>query len=486
MKNLFLLTFCIVLGFSCDQPKETKRNLLFILTDEQRYDTSAPYGNQLIQTPNLNKLGDESIVFLNAYVTQPVCSPARASILTGLYPHTHGVTTNNIPLDESVKTFPEHILNTDYKTGYIGKWHLGREVDAWHGFDTRISTEDGYTVNDTTKNSNYRDFLLDLGYKPDARNNTFSRTFASNLPYEHSKSKFIENNAVAYLDEVGNQPFILYLGFLEPHHPNTGPFNDLHDTNDIELDSTYYMQTPVHYPLRYFMKKGYSYPEEDTREVFAKYWGLVHQVDLSVGVIMKKLNDLGLADNTIVVFTSEHGKMMRKFGLTGKTVMYEPSSRIPLMIKIPGNIGKAIDTRVSQIDLVPTLLDLLGESIPQELQGKSLIPLIDDRTDEWGPVIMEWNPFTNWEAQLKDCPDWASEEACRDAVQTQIRTVVTQDGWKLNWSSGDKSQLFDLNNDPMEVVNLYTDGPHSDKLSSLKGQILDWQQKNNDKVTLNN
>ena len=479
---LILSLFCLNIGCTpSDNAVIGKKNLLFILTDEQRYDTSAPYGNQLIKTPNLNKLGNEGIVFKQAYVTQPVCSPARSSLLTGLYPHSNGVISNNIPLDEKIKTLPELINDTAYRTAYIGKWHLGREVDAWHGFTQRISIEDGYTINDTTKNSDYREWLLELGYQPDAKNRTFSRTFASNLPFKHSKTKFIEDNAIDFLIQNKDKPFILYLAFLEPHSPNNGPFNDLHDPADVDLDSTYFMNTSKEMPLRYFMKKGYSY-DDSTQMVFAKYWGLVHQVDKSVGNVLDQLKSLGLEGNTIVVFTSEHGKMMRKFGLTGKTVMYEPSSRIPWMMYVPGMEPKTINQRVSQIDMVPTLLELLNQPIPKGLQGKSLLPLVSGTISSNAPIFMEWNPFPNWQNQTKNCPEWAEEEDCIKAVQTQIRTVVTQDGWKLNWSSSDISQLFNLNVDPLEVQNLYHEESNEDKVNELKQLILEWQVKTDDKV----
>jgi len=400
-----------------------------------------------------------------------------------LYPHSHGVTTNNIPLAQETRTLPELIQNENYKTAYIGKWHLGNETQAWHGFDQRISTEDYYTQNDTTDNSDYWHYLVKLGYNPDSEYKTFSRTFATNLPYEHSKSKFIENKAIEFLDKHVDQPFMLYLGFLEPHSPNNGPFNELHNPDDVELDSTYFMSTPREYPLRYFMKKGYTYPDE-TREVFAKYWGLVHQVDLSVGVLLQKLNELGLSEKTILVYTSEHGKMMRKFGLTGKTVMYEPSSRIPWMMRVPGVAPQHIDSRVSQIDLVPTLLELMGKSNP-DLPGESLVSSLMGKEEINRPVFMEWNSFLGWQSQVNNCPDWATEEECADAVQTQIRTIVTQNGWKLNWSSKDKSQLFNLNDDPMEVMNLYYNSGYSNKVKELKAEILDWQKKTNDKAIIN-
>jgi arylsulfatase A-like enzyme len=456
-----------------------KANLLFILTDEQRYDTSAPYGNNIIKTPNLNKLGETGIVFRHAYVSQPVCSPACSTIMTGLYPHTNGVTTNNIPLDEQVRTLPE-MVDSSYVSAFIGKWHLGRENDTWQGFDLRISSEDGYTSDDPDNLTDYNFWLREKGYEPDRPDKTFSRDFASDLPYEHSKSKFIEIKGLEFLEQHQNQPFLLYLSFLEPHSPNNGPFNDLHDPSLVELDSTYEMEPGKDLPLRYHMKKGYDYGDISTKELFARYWGLVHQVDLSVGKVLEKLDELGLAENTIVVFTSEHGKMMRKFGLTGKTVMYDVSSRVPWMMKVPGINPITVEQKVSQIDLLPTLLELLEQPLPSHLQGKSLVPLMKGEVSANEPVFLEWNPFVDWQAQAEDCPEWATQEECNQAVQTNIRTVVTQDGWKLNWSSSDKSQLFHLSQDPLEVKNLYYLDEYQEKIRDLKELILRWQETNND------
>lgn len=483
--NITIGIFPLIVFSGCNQNKQQaheKPNLLFILTDEQRYDTSAPYGNDKIKTPNLNKLGETGIVFRHAYVSQPVCSPARSTIMTGLYPHTNGVTTNNIPLEEQVRTLPE-MVDSSYVSAFIGKWHLGRENDTWQGFDLRISTEGGYTSDDTTNLTDYNFWLREKEYEPDRSDKTFSRDFASGLPYEHSKSKFIELKGLKFLEQHQDQPFLLYLSFLEPHSPNNGPFNDLHDPSLVELDSTYQMEPDQEMPLRYHMKRGYSYGEVSNQKLFARYWGLVHQVDLSVGKVMEKLEELGLAENTVVVFTSEHGKMMRKFGLTGKTVMYDVSSQVPWMMKIPGVDPVKIEQKVSQIDLVPTLLELLQQQVPAHLQGKSLVPLIKGELSANEPVFLEWNPFVNWQRQADDCPEWAVQDDCNQAVQTKIRTVVTQDGWKLNWSSSDKSQLFNLKEDPLEVNNLYYQEAYLDKIRELKELIIQWQEKTNDDLT---
>ena len=337
IKHIILLSLIL---FSCSR-KSPLPNLVFILTDEQRFDTSIHYGNDKILTPNLNRLGYESVVFEKAYVTQPVCSPNRSAIMTGLFPHQTGVTKNKIPLDERIKTFPELVGDDTYQTSYIGKWHLGREIDPSHGFKQKISIEDRYHhQEDVTakieeiRYSDYHQWLVELGYQPDRiRKKTFSREYCSDLPYEHTKSSFVERKALDFLEENRDNPFILYLGFLEPHTPVNGPFNDLHNVDDVQLDETYATYVPDKEPLRNKIirinethrniKTSKNNEMGILKEEMKKYWGLVHQVDLSVGKIMSKLKSLGLDKNTIVVFTSEHGRMMGKFGITPKRFMYD-------------------------------------------------------------------------------------------------------------------------------------------------------------------
>ncbi len=153
---------------------EKKPNLLFIFTDEQAAKTMAAYGNKMIETPNLNKLANESIVFENAYVTQPVCTPSRSTLMTGLYPHTNGCTANNIQLSEDTLCFPEMADFADYKVAYHGKWHLGDEIFRQHGYQEWVSIDDGYRrfysdEKDKNDHSSYYHFLVENGFKPDVK-----------------------------------------------------------------------------------------------------------------------------------------------------------------------------------------------------------------------------------------------------------------------------------------------------------------------------
>src|SRR5438874_933208 len=185
-----------------------KPNLLFIWTDEQRADTMAAYGNNRFHVPNLNKLASGSIVFDRCYDTQPVCTPARSSVMTGLWPHTSGCVTNNIVLKREIPAMPELLGDSAYRTAYMGKWHLGDEIFAQHGFQEWVSIEDVYDKHYTAgepARSSYHRFLLEQGYKPD-EGPKFSRDFAVRLPIEHGKPAFLARESSAFIRKHQDQP----------------------------------------------------------------------------------------------------------------------------------------------------------------------------------------------------------------------------------------------------------------------------------------
>jgi arylsulfatase A-like enzyme len=477
-----------------------KPNLLFIWTDQQRPDTMGVYGNHKIDVPNFNKLADQSIVFENAYVTQAVCTPSRSSVMTGLWPHTNDCTENNIPLRPETLCLPEIINDPEYRTGYFGKWHLGDEVFAQHGFEEWESIEDEYSDyfsegRDRNKKSSYTDFLLSLGYTPDGERGEFTRMFAAGLPLEHCKPKFLEQKACDFLRRHKNNPFILSVNFLEPHPPYTGPLNSKYDPMEIDMPPNFGHEPGDDEPLRYrlvrqkFAIEGYRNEEykteSDWRRLVSRYWGLVSQVDMSVGVILSTLENLGLAENTIVIFTSDHGEMLGSHRLLQKTYMYEESVKVPWLMRMPrydhGFVKFA--QPVSQINLLPTMLDAMDVRRKEFMQGNSLIPRMrgDKPFDE--DVYVEWNTRKREPDEYPPLPG-VTGEAIQQANGANIRTVVTRDGWKLCWSDLDKSQLFNLRSDPHETTNLYYTGRHDDVVGELKQKIGAWQQRAEDPVVL--
>ena len=466
------------LGFSKPRAgKERKKpNLLFIWTDEQRADTMAAYGNTKIHSPNLNSLASESVVFEKAYVTQPVCTPNRSAVMAGLWPHTSGCTRNNIPLPRDIRCLGELLNDPDYRTAYMGKWHLGDEIFAQHGFEQWTSIEDGYTSyygegRDRSKRSDYHHFLIGKSYKPD-RGTKFSRAFATRRPIEHCKPAFLETRACEFLRRHRNEPFILYINFLEPHMPFFGPLDNEHDPDDVDLPANFADPLEDNEPLVYRKKrenciKKYGGSEKDIRNLIAKYWGLVTQVDRSVGAILRTLEKLGLAENTIVVYTSDPGAMMGSHNLVEKGVMDEEAARIPWLMRIPQSKGKGrlVKNSVSHIDMVPTLLELLNAKSADALPGQSLVPLLKGNKVEPRDVFIEWSPsHRKWDENI------------------HTRTIVSPDGWKLCLNDVDKCQLFNLKEDPGETTNLFDSGRHGDVISRLRGKIYEWQKETKDKA----
>ena len=302
-----LCILIMVIIVQCKTENEiSKPNLLFIWTDQQQASTLAAYGNDRIRTPNLNRFSQNAYVFRNAYVTQPVCSPSRASIMTGVYPHSHGVTENNIPLSKEVLVFPELMNDTSYYTAYMGKWHLGDEIFNQRGFDEWAAIEDNIEFysdeRDRTERSAYHHWLLDKGYTPDDTprdtsgiGSVFGRGTAARLPLEHCKPKFLEEKAIDFLKRNQDRPFMLYINFLEPHSPYFGPFDSIHSPQEVYLPQSFHHIVTDDFHLRYLDKqqKYLSLDEEYYRDLIAKYWGLVTQVDLSVGAILDELKAWG-------------------------------------------------------------------------------------------------------------------------------------------------------------------------------------------------
>jgi arylsulfatase A-like enzyme len=487
---------CVAAPYVLTPRRSEKPNLLFIWTDEQRADTMAAYGNHWIQTPNLNRLAGESLVLANGYISQPVCTPSRATVMTGLWPHQHSCTRNNMALPETTACLPELVHDADYRTGYMGKWHLGDELFSQHGFEEWVSIEDGYRKyygpqRDKSKRSDYWQFLHDLGYTADEGQGYYSRSFASRLPIEHAKPKFLENNAIRFLQKHRHEPFMLYVNFLEPHMPYNGPLNDLYDPAALPLPKNFLDPLEDNEPLRYrllrqnYITKGFGgidlTDEKGWRRIMANYYGLVTQVDRSVGAILAELERLGLADNTIVVYTSDHGDMMASHHMLAKTVMYEESVRIPWLMRVPrlGRKQRMIKGHYSHIDMVPTLLDLLSQE-KADLPGRSLMPMVQNNRTDPEPVFIQWNGA---EGEVPVTAGDHMEEA-KKVHDSAIRTVITQDGWKLCLSERDRHQLFNLEKDPYETTNIYDQKKQSKKIEQLKKLIRQWQEKVQDPVRL--
>lgn len=478
-------------------------NLLFLYTDEQRFDTLAVYGNRQIAMPNLNRLAEQSCVFDRAYVSQPVCTPSRSSILTGLYPHTNGCTGNNLPLAAAVPCLPELLSPGRYATAHFGKWHLGDELSAQHGFEEWLSIEDAYNPwfrpeRDRNAVSDYSRWLIEQGKRPE-NGRCFGRGEAARLPEALGKPAFLAQAASRFVREHSSQPFCLYVNFLEPHMPFTGPRDGQYVPAELPLPANFACPpTERNHPRGRLFHSYYaagrrfdtrSSDPDDVRRLIARYWGLCSEVDAQCGTILKTLEECGLWDNTLIVFTSDHGDMMGSHQLIAKCVMYEEAVRVPLLVKLPGQRESVrVGGPVSQVDLVPTLLDAMGEAVPGHLQGHSLLGRIKGSTPP-GDVVIEWNGTDNGlgadTPRGINIPDEVLKLAPREAIVAAftdpIRTILSADGhWKLNHSPMGCHELYDLTADPGECLNVFGRRETAAVAADLETRLRQWQQTTGD------
>jgi len=483
-------------------------NLLFIMTDQQRFDTIGAYGNDLIRTPNLDRLASQSTLFEHCYCTQPVCSPARSSLMTGLYPHANGVTQLTEQLNQETPTIGELLCEGDFTKSYFGRWGVPEKVSSSHRFNV-------WNLFDMPPT----DLLRESGIEP--RNGKhFTKSDLRYLPEHLTGAAYLADQTCSFLQEQGDRPFAAFASFYQPHPPYGGPFDDMYDRREVALPDNFdSIPTADQHPrpmLEAMFLRHDRHENDDTqteagwRDVIARYWGLCTLVDKHIGRILDTLEECGLADNTIVAFLSDHGDMMGSHRMLGKNVLFEESIKIPLMISLPGQAeARLVTDRVSQIDLLPTWLDLLDQPIPDHLHGRSLRSMLSGTTDSSEPddVFVEWQGFNYMvggalgisragvehldPADLRGdtIADYLAKVTTRDeaiaALSDTNRTVITQDGWKFNWSQAGHDELYDLNEDPGETRNLSQEPEQLDRLAELTDRIRQWQKKTGDGAMMN-
>ena len=472
-------------------------NLLFILTDQQRRDTMRCYGNDWIDTPNLDRIADSGFVFENAYVTQPVCTPARGSIMTGLYPQTTGLIKNAIELRPDIPTIAE-LVSDEYLCAHYGKWHLGNDAFPQHGFEDWISIEDHHRAGfqrreQRNREADYNLWLRERGVdNPPMSPVSYEKWLpGADLPEELTQAAYLGDEATRFLREHDGRPFVLYVSFFEPHPPYTGPLNGLYDPDALPAGPAF-LQRPdggslVNRARADYYMGGNLNPlgaeggdfhdltsEAGWRRLRAQYFANVTLVDRNVGRILDALDANGYADNTVVVMSSEHGEMGGDHGMLEKRSLYEEASRVPLLMSVPWlDSGQTrIEGSVSQIDLVPTLLDLLGHPIPDHLQGESRAPVLKgEATLEDNDVFLQWNGMGDRNL---------GSPLINRMVSLPWRSVITADRWKLNLCAGDQCELYDLDNDPFELNNLFDDPAHRDRIREMAARIRIWQDETGD------
>jgi arylsulfatase A-like enzyme len=471
-------------------------NLLFIMTDQQRFDALGCAGNKVIKTPNLDRLAGEGVRFENAYTCCPVCVPARTSILTGRSIESTRVTSNNDIRRSDVPqapTFDQILLRNGYRGEYHGKWHSPYQFALDYNWPVRWvngkrppgcqadTSESEALVTYIEANVPLRPLrdgelvanMYRRPYQPDPLDGAYGKGQADvsqgtsygclDVPPEHTHTAWTAKEGLEGLERLKDGPFTLTISIGPPHPPMVlpRPYYGMYPAADMPVPAS--IDDPrADSPYRDASGgKDPAYRDKDKiRQMISDYYGLVTEVDDWVGRILKRLDELGLADNTLVVFTSDHGEMLGDHGMYSKFVFFEGSVHIPLLMRLPGVIpaDTVVKNPVSHLDLFATILDYCGMTAPQS-EGESLRPLVEGKNDGAGRfVVSEW-------------PSTASPG------------YMLFDGrWKLLFGrSADASSLdalYDLKNDPNELHNVLADKldweKHRGEAERLKGLLVRW------------
>lgn len=480
-------------------------NILFLCTDQQRGDSLNCTGASWAVTPNLDKLACEGALFHNCYVQNPVCSPSRASLFTGKYVANHGLYANGVPLPARQCIFTRTLADAGYDCGMIGKQHL-YPCDTWH---TEPRGDDGYRVfewahgpnhraleNDyhrwlrKTRPETYAEIFPDKGANENTEygNRAKTGTPIDHVPKEAHYSHWVAERAIDFITHPREEgkSFCLVANFFDPHHPFGAPqeFRDKIDADAIPAPNTREgeLKDKPKQQMAY-SEKGYGgaapgfleYTEEQIREIRAQYWAMIALVDYEVGRILAALDETGLSEDTLVIFSSDHGEMLGDHQqLLKGPQLYDDLTRVPLIARWPGQIAPEteIDELVQWVDLPATFLDASGCAQGRGVQGQSLLPLASGKRDGWR--------------------NWALSEYRYSGFTTDpliMTTMVRFEDWKLIvWhgspaTGGQRNgELYNLAVDPGELQNLFHDPNHADLRRRMKGILLDVMAETEDRT----
>lgn len=469
------------LAFSQTAPARRK-NILLIMSDQHKPRCLSVDGDPFAKTPNLDALARSGLRFNSAYCTNPVCTPSRASLLTGLYTHHHKTWDNTTLWPFEKKTIAHYLAPAGYMSALIGKMHF---VDAQtHGFDYHIDFNDwgqylGPKMKLYADELGYRnsgsgvpqidDLWRDSGdpwegsREQDGREGHLLIGRASKMEEKDQFDSFVTRESIRFLKNHGKeQPFFLITSFLKPHDPFTPAkrFADMFHADDMKLPDTFGkvdLSTVPQDVRRSIETQGNRLGNKDpakARQSMAMYYANLAQMDDCVGKVLGTLRDLGLEDDTIVMYTADHGEMLGEHGLWQKFMFYESSVCVPLIFRVPGVTAPNTISRtpVSLTQVVPTLLDLCGLPVPRGLDGESL------RADMREP------------GRTRDTTVFSEFNLRKPAAKYMIR----HGDFKLNYYVNDIAELFDLKSDPKEMKNLAAIPRYKAKFDELKAQLFAW------------
>ena len=494
----------------------SSNNILFIMCDQLRFDYLSCYGHRHLHTPNIDKLAQQGVRFTNAYCASPICGASRASYYTGRYVASHGVMGNDDFLKVDEKTIADYLQPLGYRSAVVGKTHSRKNLKAMQtlGIDktspwARASQTGGFEAYESheglfpnpvlkvTHPQGYDSYLKSMGYGGDnpweqcansgvdAAGNLHSGWALRSSQYpaavaeEHSETAFTTQRAMDFMAECGDQPFCLHLSYIKPHWPviAPAPYHNMYGVEDMLawVGNEAERDNP-HVVYQAFMEQEYSqaYAQQKVREtVIPAYMGLVKQIDDHLGKLFAFMEERDLDKNTLIVFTADHGDYLGDHYLGEKDLFHDCSAKVPLIIVDPRqqadtNRACTNDQLIEAVDILPSMLDYAGgKPCIERLEGQSLMPLLqgDEQSLQRDYAISEIDYADRGVRSILGLDPYQ----CR-------ATMVRNQRWKFIYHHQFSAQLFDLDNDPQELVDLGDDPQHAAQREVMFGHLFHWQQ----------
>ena len=458
MTGLSLVTLAVP-GIAATE-KISRPNLLIIHTDEHNFRTLGCYRRTLppeqafmwgetavVETPNIDWIADNGAICTKYYATTPVCSPSRASFVSGKYPQNTPVGKNNVPLNVNIVTFAEILRRAGYATGYAGKWHLDGEGKPEWAPDRRFGFED----NRYMFNRGHWKKLVDTPDGPGFDTDCQPSKSVSGATEADYPTDWFTDRTIEFIKKNRYKPFCYMVGFPDPHDPDTvrKPYDSLYNGMTFKRPRTY--DKPTHNLPTWAMPREINYNQ-------AMYYGMIKCIDDNVGRILECLRQTALIENTIIVFTADHGDMRGEHHLNNKNCPLEGSARIPFLIYYPAKIkaGTVVSQTLGTVDFLPTILSLIGVRTAGTEEGRNASNLFHDDTSSDG-----WKDITF----VRGVSGWLAAFTKR---------------YKLIVSTSDSPWLIDLEKDPDELTNVCTEPGYREVAQGLALDLLAYGKKFND------
>jgi arylsulfatase A-like enzyme len=496
------------------------KNILFIMCDQLRFDYLSCYGHPHLKTPNIDALAARGVKFTNAYVQSPICGPSRMSYYTGRYVRSHGSTWNGTPLRIGEPTLGDHLKDIGVRNVLLGKTHMRADkqgmqklgidpnseigiFNAQCGFEV-YERDDGLHPDQQGISPRYNQYLNDNGFEGDNPWQSWANSAqgadgellsgwlmenadkAARIPDYHSETPYLTRRAMQFIDEADDTPWCLHLSYIKPHWPYMAPapYHNMYDTSHMSAANRTEQEQANAHPLQqaymqHFVSQTFS-RDEVRNKVIPTYMGLIKQIDDQMGLLFKHLEEKGIASETMIVFTADHGDYLGDHWMGEKELFHEPSVKVPLIIYDPDtqadcSRGQTCEQLVESIDLAPTFIEYMGAKPKYNIiEGKSLMGLL--KGDQ--SALREY-AFSEYDYSMRQARS-ELDVPIEDARMVMVRDIR----YKYTYIQGMRPTLFDLESDPNEQIDIATLTTSKDICQRFEQAMTQWALKHHNRITI--